>query len=91
MVNCLVITKNDTAATVIAPVKAGEEICYVLDGKEYSITAVTDIPLYHKAALCDIKKGDIVVKYGCKIGYALQDIKKGEHVHTWNLDSKMAE
>ena len=42
--------------------------------------------------LCDIaklKKGDILVKYGCKIGYALEDIKKGEHVHTWNLDSTM--
>ncbi len=91
MVNCLVIKPEDTAATVIAPVKAGEDICYVLGGKEYRIKAVTDIPLYHKAALCDIKKGDIVVKYGCKIGYALADIKKGEHVHTWNLDSKMAD
>lgn len=91
MVNCLVIKPEDTAATIIAPVKAGDDICYVLSGKEYRIKAVTDIPLYHKTALCDIKKGDIVVKYGCKIGYALKDIKKGEHVHTWNLDSKMTD
>ena len=39
--------------------------------------------------LKDIKKGEIIYKYGCKIGYALKDIKAGEHVHTSNLDSKM--
>ena len=39
----------------------------------------------------DIKKGEIVLKYGCKIGFALASIKKGEHIHTHNLDSKPAE
>ena len=89
MYNSLVIKEVDTVATLIAPVKAGEMIVYNLDGAEKSLEAITDIPIYHKVALIDIKKGDILVKYGCKIGYALEDIKKGEHVHTWNLDSEM--
>jgi len=89
MYNCLVINEKDTVATVIAPVKAGEEISYAINGKENKIIASEDIPKFHKTALCDIKKGDIVIKYGCKIGYALCDIKKGGYVHTQNLDSKM--
>ena len=89
MYNSLVIKGDDTVLTVIAPIKAGESIIYNFDGEENSITASTDIPIYHKAALKDIKKGEAVIKYGCKIGYALEDIRQGEHVHTWNLDSMM--
>ncbi len=89
MYNSLVIKPSDTVATVIAPIKTGERIIYNIDGEEKSLVASTDIPIYHKAALSDIKRGDAVIKYGCKIGYALADIKKGEHIHTWNLDSIM--
>ena len=89
MYNSLVIKEVDTVATLIAPAKAGEMIVYNIDGVKKSLEEITDIPIYHKVALIDIKKGDILVKYGCKIGYALEDIKKGEHVHTWNLDSEM--
>ena len=89
MYNSLVIKPIDTVATVIAPIKEGENIIYNIDGEEKSLVAATDIPIYHKAALTDIKRGEPVIKYGCKIGYALADIKKGEHVHTWNLDSMM--
>ena len=89
MYNSLVIKEADTVATVIAPVKIGESIIYSIGGEEKSLTASTDIPIYHKAALRDIKKGEAVIKYGCKIGYALEDIKKGAHVHTQNLDSIM--
>ena len=31
----------------------------------------------HKYALCDIKKGDNIIKYGNPIGHATEDIKKG--------------
>lgn len=43
----------------------------------------------HKLALCDIKSGEKVVKYGFPIGVASQDIKKGEHVHTHNLKTAL--
>lgn len=43
----------------------------------------------HKYALCDIKCGENVIKYGNPIGHAITDIKKGEHVHTHNLKTNL--
>ena len=49
------------------------------------------IPRGHKVALCDMKAGDFVIKYGAVIGRATADIKKGEHVHSHNLRSHLDE
>ena len=49
------------------------------------------IPAGHKVALCDITKGEFVIKYGQIIGRATQDIKKGEWVHSHNLKSHLDE
>ena len=46
------------------------------------------IPLGHKFALSDIKKGDIVKKYGHSIGIATENIKTGDWIHTHNLNSQ---
>ena len=43
-----------------------------------------------KYALCDIKAGENVVKYGFPIGHAKCDIKKGEHVHSHNVASSLS-
>lgn len=45
----------------------------------------------HKYALCDIKMGQQVIKYGFPIGVATADIKKGEHVHSHNLKTALDE
>lgn len=44
----------------------------------------------HKFAVCDIKKGENIIKYGQPIGHALCDIEKGEHVHTHNLKTNLS-
>ena len=44
----------------------------------------------HKYALCDIKSGENIIKYGQPIGHATADIKKGEHVHTHNLKTNLS-
>lgn len=44
----------------------------------------------HKYAVCDIKKGENIIKYGNPIGHALCDIKKGEHVHTHNVKTNLS-
>ena len=49
------------------------------------------VPVGHKVALSDIKKGDFVYKYGAVIGRAPADIQKGEHVHSHNLRSHLDE
>lgn len=45
----------------------------------------------HKTALCDIKKGESVIKYGFPIGVAAEDIKAGDHVHSHNLKTALGE
>ena len=44
----------------------------------------------HKYALCDIKAGENIIKYGNPIGHATEDIKAGEHVHTHNVKTNLA-
>ena len=44
----------------------------------------------HKYALCDIKCGEDIIKYGNPIGHATEDIKKGEHVHTHNVKTNLS-
>ncbi len=43
----------------------------------------------HKYADRDIKMGENIIKYGCPIGHATSDIKKGEHVHTHNVKTNL--
>ena len=45
----------------------------------------------HKYAIKEIKKGENVIKYGCPIGHATEDIKIGEHVHTHNVRTNLGD
>ncbi len=45
----------------------------------------------HKYALRDIAEGENIIKYGCPIGHATADIKKGEHIHTHNIKTNLSE
>ena len=49
-----------------------------------------DLSNGHKYALCDISKGENVIKYGNPIGHATEDIKKGEHIHTHNMKTNLS-
>lgn len=50
-----------------------------------------DLNTGHKIALCDIKKGENVIKYGYPIGHATEDIKAGDSVHTHNIKTNLSE
>lgn len=43
----------------------------------------------HKYAICDISKGEQIIKYGFPIGIATEDIKTGEQVHSHNLKTAL--
>ena len=49
-----------------------------------------DLSNGHKYARRDIAKGEAVIKYGNPIGYAITDIKEGEHVHTHNIKTTLS-
>lgn len=61
------------------------------DNVGVSLDGNDKIPAGHKFALCDIKQGDYVVKYGEIIGRATSPIAKGEWVHTHNVKSHLDE
>jgi len=88
MVNAIVMNSKDTVAVVTKEVTVGDDVTYVLDGKTFTIKAKEDIKVNHKVAIKPVKKGNVVIKYGEKIGYATMDIDVGDHVHTHNLSSK---
>jgi (2R)-sulfolactate sulfo-lyase subunit alpha len=52
------------------------------------VKSKNNIPLGHKVALKNIKKGDTIIKYGHDIGKAIADIPKGGHVHVHNVKTK---
>ena len=45
----------------------------------------------HKIALCNIEKGSDIIKYGYPIGYATEDIVKGDAVHSHNMKTKLGD
>ena len=80
------ITERDMVAVALKPMKAGDTVSYG-DGR---ITLTEDLPMGHKAALRDIRKGEAVIKYGFPIGEATEDIPAGAHVHTGNLHTLLS-
>ena len=81
---------HDNVATVFTnDVKAGM-IANVADkkGHHFEIQLLSDVPYGHKIALCDIKKGEEIIKYGEAIGAASRDIAAGDYVHIHNMDSQ---
>ena len=63
----------------------------VLDVDGAAVTLLEDIPQGHKFALTDIEAGSQVIKYGCSIGVAKEDIKKGSWVHIHNVKTGLGE
>ena len=78
----LLLSEKDNILTCTKDVKKGD----VLDEMGVKITALNDIPIYHKIARVFIPKGSEVYKYGEIIGAASRDIQPGEHVHVHNLE-----
>ena len=91
MVNAIIMNEKDTVVTVTKNISSDEDVTFVLNGKTYKIKSKTSIPIYHKVAIKNMKKGEEVIKYGERIGYATKNINIGEHVHTHNIDSKREE
>jgi (2R)-sulfolactate sulfo-lyase subunit alpha len=87
----LVHEKKDTVGVVVVEgLKKGTDMLCVIthDNSSFNLKSKMDVPIGHKIALVDIKKGDTVWKYGQDIGIAKEKIAKGEHVHVHNVKTK---
>ncbi|MBR4502244.1 MAG: UxaA family hydrolase [Clostridia bacterium] len=91
MENCLAlkVTDKDNVATIFANGVTDGTNVDVRDkkGNSETVTVIGDVPYGHKIAVRDIKKGELIIKYGEEIGAATKDILKGEYVHVHNLEA----
>ena len=85
----LKVNDLDNVATIFANGITDGTIIEVRDkkGNSENVKVIGDVPYGHKIAVKDIKKDEIITKYGEEIGTATSDIKVGEYVHVHNLDS----
>ena len=85
----LKVNDLDNVATIFANGITDSTIIEVRDkkGNSENVKVIGDVPYGHKIAVKDIKKDEIITKYGEEIGIATADIKVGEYVHVHNLDS----
>ena len=82
--------KDNVAVVVVEGVTKGMKLHGVVtaDDSTFEVEAKADVPIGHKVALADIKKGDTITKYGQDVGVAKARIGKGEHVHVHNIKTK---
>src|SRR5699024_8635317 len=83
----LQINPKDNVAVALAPLSSGTAI--ELDG--ISLTLAEDIPQGHKFALKQIPEDGQVIKYGCPIGIAKEDILPGHWVHIHNIKTGLGD
>lgn len=81
------INPNDNVAVALKPIAKGT----TADISGVSVTTVEDIPQGHKFAIKPIKKGEPVIKYGFRIGYAQEDIEVGAWIHTHNVKTALGD
>lgn len=81
------INDNDNVAVALKPIPKG----MTLDVAGNPVTTVEEIPQGHKFAVKAIAKGEEIIKYGFRIGYAQEDLASGAWIHTHNVKTALGE
>jgi altronate dehydratase len=83
--NALLIHPRDNVVVALRNLSPGEKV----DAEGVVGFPVSEeIPASHKVALRDIPAGEEIIKYGEIVAVSTRLIKRGEWVHTHNLESK---
>lgn len=85
MTQILKINPADNVVVAIQPQSAGAVL--EVDGRQ--ITVLEDVPAGHKIAICDIKQGENVIKYGFPVGHAKEDKKAGSWMNENNIKTNL--
>jgi altronate dehydratase len=83
--NIIMIHPQDNVAVALRDLAEGEKTA--AQGID-EFPVLEKIPASHKIALQDISAGEEIIKYGETVAVSTRDIKKGEWVHTHNLESQ---
>jgi len=81
------ISLHDNVAVALEDLQVGES--YTVG--DVSIVPNVVIPKGHKIALEDISIGSNIIKYGFPIGHAVQEIKRGDWIHSHNVKTNLGE
>ncbi|PHR92812.1 MAG: altronate hydrolase [Robiginitomaculum sp.] len=84
--DALIVHEMDTVAVALKNLSAGSTV----HTRGQAIILCDDISQGHKFAYAAHIHGDNVIKFGCPIGRATQNIEVGEHVHTHNLKTGLS-
>lgn len=79
----VLLAPEDNCLVVAQALHAGARVS--IDGTEVAVEHAVGVG--HKLARADLAAGQKVLKYGAIIGTASRAIRRGEHVHTHNLES----
>ncbi len=83
----IIINHKDNVATALEPLKPDTTVTVDRNGRTERLRVLSAVPGGHKIALCDIKAGEYVIKYGEPIGLAIRGISAGDHVHVHTMKS----
>ncbi len=85
----LIHTKDDFVGVATEDISKGEKVegVFMDTLKKLQIEARENVPLGHKIALREMKKGEKVIEYGEPIGEVSQAVNAGAHVHVHNIKS----
>ncbi len=81
------IHPSDNVAVALEDLSRGEAL--TVGGQ--TLTAAQPVQRGHKIALSSIPAGQAVIKYGCAIGLAKEDISPGQWVHVHNVRTGLSE
>jgi altronate hydrolase len=77
------LSEKDNVVVALRDLAATETI----DGVEL----IDDVARGHKLAVADMAAGEAVIKYAQTIGFTIREVKKGEHIHTHNIEFRGTE
>ena len=77
----LILDPRDNIAVALVDFNEGD----IIEQDDFTITVLNRIPRGHKIASRSIVKNEGIIKYGERMGHAVTEIARGEHVHTHNI------
>ncbi|MCX6624322.1 MAG: UxaA family hydrolase, partial [Acidobacteria bacterium] len=77
----ILLHPDDNVAIARVPLSPGQALEF--GGRR--VECRDQVPAGHKVALCPIRSGDWLVRYGQRIGRSSRAIASGEHVHVHNV------
>ncbi|MDR6392965.1 UxaA family hydrolase [Paraburkholderia phenoliruptrix] len=79
----ILLSPDDNCLIAAARLDAGTQL--MIEGER--VTLARTIDLGHKVARRGLAKDDKVLRYGAVIGHVTEAVRRGEHLHTHNLES----